>query len=151
MAERRMADVMDESERFGKFGIQPQRGGDRAGNLRDLQGMRQTIAEMVGIARGENLRLGFKAAKSPRMNDAVAVTSVGAAVRMGRLGIAPAAGLFRAHRPGSKSWNWFDGPLRPIPDDPCAFLSAKGIRISAKAYPGHDRPDPRWGCPGIPS
>src|SRR5258706_4996497 len=105
MAERRMANIVDESERFRKLGVQPQRGGDGAGNLCDFQRMRQAIAKMVGIARRENLRLGFKAAKSAGMNDAVAVTRVGTSVRMGRLGITPAAGLFRAHRPGSRSGN----------------------------------------------
>ncbi len=101
MAEWRMADVVNESERFGKLSVQFQSGGDGPGNLRNFQRVRQAIAEMVRVARGENLRLGFEAAKSAGMNDAVAVTRVGTAVRMGRLGVAPAAGLFRAHRPGS--------------------------------------------------
>src|SRR6266581_2451694 len=115
MAERRMADVVDESERFGKLGVQSQRRGDGAGNLRDFQRVRQAITEMVRIARSENLRLGFKAAKSAGMDDAIAVARVVTAVRMGRLRMAPAAGLFHAHRPGSKSGNRFDGPLRHIP------------------------------------
>src|SRR5260370_4523005 len=41
MAERGMANVVDESKRLGKLGVQPQRGGDGAGNLGDLQRMRQ--------------------------------------------------------------------------------------------------------------
>src|SRR5258708_31411562 len=113
--------------------------------------MRQAIAEMVGIAAGENLRLGFQAAKGAGMNNAVAVTRVGTAVRMGRLGIAPAAGVFLAHRPESRSGNWFDGPLRHIPAEPREFLSPGWIRISAKEYPGRDRLDPQWWCPEIPS
>src|SRR5258708_12188620 len=115
MAERGMADVVNESERFGKLGVQSQRGGDRAGNLCDLQRVRQSIAEMVRVARGENLRLGFQAAKSARMNDAVAVTRVGTAVRMGRLGIAPPAGLFPPHPPGPRSGNWYTGSLPKVP------------------------------------
>jgi len=43
MAERRMADVVHECERFGKLGVQPQRRGDGAGNLRDFQRVRQAI------------------------------------------------------------------------------------------------------------
>src|SRR5467141_307999 len=82
MAGRRMANIVDESERFRKFGVQPKRGGDGAGNLCDFQLMRQTIAKMVGISHGENLRLSFKAAKSAGMNYAVAVTRIGTAVRM---------------------------------------------------------------------
>src|SRR6202030_268980 len=99
MPERGMADVVNESERFGKLGVQSQRGGDRAGNLCDFQRVRQAIAEMVRIAGGKNLCLGFQAAKSAGMNDAIAVTRLGTAVAMGRLGRAAAAGLFRAHRP----------------------------------------------------
>ncbi len=105
---------------------------------------------MVRITRGENLRLGFQATKSAGMDDAIAVTRVDAAVRMGRLGITPAAGLFRTHRPWSRSGNWFDGQLRYIPAGPRKFLCAERIRISAKEYPGRDRPDPQWLCPGIP-
>ncbi len=129
MAERGMPDVMDESERFGKLGVQPQRCGDGAGNLCNFQRVRQAIAEMVRIARGENLRLGFQAAKSAGMDDAIAIARVDAAVRMGRLGITPAAGEFRAHRPGSRSGNWFDGPLRYIPAASRDFLCAERIRI----------------------
>src|SRR5258708_28048605 len=151
MAERGMANVVDESKRLGELGVQPQCRGDGAGNLCDLQRMRQAIPEMVGIAGGENLRLGFQAAKGARMNDAVAVTRVDTAVRMGRLGIAPAAGGFRAHRPESRSGNWFDGPLLPIPSQPPQLLCAGWIRISAKEYPGRDRLDPQWWCPEIPS
>src|SRR5258708_20254849 len=76
MAERRMANIVDESERFRKFGVHPKRGGDGAGNLCDFQRMRQAIAKMVGIARGENLRLGFKPAKSAGINDTVAATPI---------------------------------------------------------------------------
>src|SRR6266851_1851567 len=149
MAERRMANIVDKSKRFGKLGVQPQRRGDGTGNLCDFQCVRQAIAKMVGVARGENLRLGFKTAKSAGMDDAIAVTRVDTAVRMGRFGIAPAAGLSRAHRPGSRSGNWFDGPLRHIPAAPREFLGAERIRISAKEYPGRDRLDPQWWCPGI--
>ena len=37
---------------------------------------------MVGIARGEDLRFGFEAAKGARVNDAVAVAGVGGAIGM---------------------------------------------------------------------
>src|SRR6266851_10102547 len=106
---------------------------------------------MVRITRGENLRLGFQATKSAGMDDAIAVTRVGAAVRMRRFGITPAAGLFRAHRPGSRSGNWFDGPLRHVPAAPREFSCAKRIRISVKENPGRARLAPRWRCPEIPS
>ena len=40
----------------------------------DFERVRQAVAKMVGIARGEDLGFGFQAAKSARVNDAVAVT-----------------------------------------------------------------------------
>src|SRR5260370_27992029 len=76
MAQLRMADVMDESERLGKLGVQSQRCGDGAGNLRDFQCVRQAITEMVRIARSGNLRLGVKASKSSVMDDAIAFARV---------------------------------------------------------------------------
>src|SRR5258708_7566536 len=118
MAKRRVADVMDESKRFGKFSVESQRSGDGAGNLCHFQCVRQAIAEMIRIARGEHLRFRFQTAKSAGMDNAIAVTRVDAAVWMGRFGIAPAAGLFRTHRPGSRSGKWFDGPLRHIRAEP---------------------------------
>ncbi len=150
MAERRVADVVDERERFSKVGVQSQRRGDGAGDLGNFERVRQTIAEMIRVACSENLRLGFQATKSAGMDDAIAVARIGTAVRMGRFGIAPAAGLFRAHCPGSRSGNWFDGPLRNIPAEPRNFVCAERIKISAKEYPGRDRPDPQWRYPGIP-
>jgi len=96
---------MDERESFGKLRVQAKRRGDGAGDLRDLQGMRQAIAKMIRVAGGENLRLGFQAPKRAGMDDAIAVTRVITAVRMRRLGVSPAAGVFRAHRPGSRGKN----------------------------------------------
>ena len=118
VAEWRMTDVMDKSERFGKLGVQSQCRSNGAGNLRDFQRMRQAIAEMVRIARSEYLRLGFEAAKRTRMDNPIAVTRVVTAVRVRRFGITPPAGSFGAHRPRSRSGDWFDGPLRHIPAEP---------------------------------
>jgi hypothetical protein len=112
VTERRVADIVNEREGFGEFGVQAERRGHGAGDLRDFERMRQAIAEMVGVARGEDLRFGFEAAKRAGMNDAVAVSRVVAAVGMRGLRIAAAARLLGVHRPGSKSGNSIDGPLR---------------------------------------
>src|SRR5258708_18313479 len=53
VAEGRMADVVNKRERFGKLGVQSECGSNRAGNLRDLESVRQAIAEMVRIARSK--------------------------------------------------------------------------------------------------
>src|SRR5882757_1226306 len=103
MAEGRVADVMHKGEGFSKLGVQPERSGNGAGNLRNLQGVRQPIAKVVGKPRSEYLRLGFEAAKSAGMNNAVAVPRVKTPVRMQRFRIAAAAGAFGTHRPWRKS------------------------------------------------
>ena len=82
MAERRMADIVDQRQRFGEIGIQMQSAGNGACDLRDFEGVREAIAEMIGIARGEDLRFGFQAAESARMDDAVAVARVIVAIGM---------------------------------------------------------------------
>jgi hypothetical protein len=48
MPKGRMADVVSQGEGFRQFGIQPQRGGQSAGDLGDLQSMGQAAAEVVG-------------------------------------------------------------------------------------------------------
>jgi hypothetical protein len=58
-----MPDVMYQSKRFGKGGVQSQGTGDGTCNLRHFDCVGQAISKVVGIARGENLRLGFQAAK----------------------------------------------------------------------------------------
>ena len=80
MAKWRMANVVNECERFGECGVQAQSGCDGAGDLRNFDGVRQAIAKMIGKAHGENLGLGFQAAKGARVHDAIAVTNVFAAV-----------------------------------------------------------------------
>jgi len=91
VAEGRMPDVMDEGESFGKFRVKAERCGNRASDLRNFQSMREPIAKMIGITDGEDLRLGFKAAEGTRVNDAVTVPRVFAAVGMRWFRIAAAA------------------------------------------------------------
>ena len=91
VAERRVADVVDQSQSFGKFTIEAEGCGNGARNLRDFKGVGEAIAEMVGVARGENLGLGFQAAKGPRMDDAVPIASVLRAIGMARFAKAAAA------------------------------------------------------------
>jgi hypothetical protein len=97
MAEGRMADVVNESERFGEAGVEPQSIGNCARNLSDLDGMRQPVAEMIGITGCENLGLGFQAAKGARVNYAVAVAAQesgargSAALPLRRMPAAPAS------------------------------------------------------------
>lgn len=99
MAEGRMTDVVDQGQRFDKFGIEAQRGSDGTGNLRDFQGVGQAIAKVIGKPRGENLRFRFQAAKGAGMDDAVAVARVFTAVSVRRFREAPPEGSSRVQGP----------------------------------------------------
>jgi hypothetical protein len=53
---------------------------------------------MIGVPKGKNLGLVLQPAKRPRVDDAIAVTLERVAVRMFRLRITPAEGIFYSHR-----------------------------------------------------
>jgi len=98
MAEWRMANVMHQGEGLNQIDIKTQLSSDGSGDLCDLDGMGKTIAKMVGVTAGEDLGFGFEAAKSPGVDDAIAVALKVVAVRMLRLGITASAGLLHPHR-----------------------------------------------------
>src|SRR6516165_8015300 len=52
---------------------------------------------MVGVAPGEDLSLGFEAAKCPGVDDTIAITLKVVPVRMRRLGNTAPAGLLHPH------------------------------------------------------
>ena len=88
---------MHQGQRFHQIGVQSKLRGDGARDLRDFDGVRQPVAEVVGVAAGENLRLRFQPAKGAGMDDAVAVALKVVAVGMRRLGMAASARVFHAH------------------------------------------------------
>src|SRR5437660_3304472 len=55
--------------------------------------MRQAVAEVIGVAPGEDLRLGLKPSKGAGVNHAIAVALEIVAVGVRRLSKAPSAGL----------------------------------------------------------
>ena len=73
MAERRVAEIVGERQRLGQVLVEPQRAGDRAGDLRHLEGMGQARAEMVALVIDEDLGLVLQPAEGGRVDDAVAV------------------------------------------------------------------------------
>ena len=89
MPKRRMPDVVDQRQRLGQIRVEVQRSGHGARHLRHFDRVRQPVAEMIGIARGEDLRLRFEAPERPRMNHAIAVPRIVVAVTMPRLRPAP--------------------------------------------------------------
>jgi len=87
--ERWMPDVMHQSQRLGQIGIQSEGPGDNSRDLGHFEGMRKTIAKMIGIARGEDLRFCFQTPECPRVDDTVAIPRVNIPVGVRRLGITP--------------------------------------------------------------
>ena len=57
MAERRMAEIVRQRQRLGEVLVEPERAGERAGDLRDFQRMGQPGAVVVALVIDEHLRL----------------------------------------------------------------------------------------------
>src|SRR5215831_17801539 len=64
VAERRMADVVNERQDFGEIYVQRECSGNGSGDLRDFQCMGQAVAEVIGVAAGEDLGFGFQTPES---------------------------------------------------------------------------------------
>ncbi len=90
MAEGRVAEVVRQRQRLGQILVEPQRAGQRAGDLRHLDRVGQARAEMVALVVDEDLRLVLQPAERGRVDDAVAVALELAAGR--RAGLAAPAG-----------------------------------------------------------
>ena len=86
MAERRVAEIVAERDRFGEIVVEPKRPGERARDLRHLDGMGEAGAEMVALVIDEDLGLVGEAAEGGGMDDAVAVALELAARRRGGSG-----------------------------------------------------------------
>ena len=86
MPKRRVAEIVAERDRFRKVVVEPQRPGQRAGDLRHLDGVRQAGAEMIAVVIDEHLGLVGEAAEGGRMHDAVAVALEFCARRRRRFG-----------------------------------------------------------------
>src|ERR1700733_745595 len=73
VAKRRMADIMHQSEGLNQVDIQAELRRNRSRDLRNFQGVGQTITKMIGMAGGKNLGFRLKPAKSSGVDDAIAV------------------------------------------------------------------------------
>jgi hypothetical protein len=78
----------------------------------------QAIAEVVGVAAGENLGLRLQTPESAGMNDAVAVALKVVAVGMRRFGMAASAGIFYADGVGGEL-----GVSGQLPVPSCQFTA----------------------------
>ena len=86
VAEGRMADVVDQRERFSEVFVERERAGDVTGDLHDFDRMCQARAEVIRGARGEDLRLAGEASKGASLHDALAVALERSSVRVRRRG-----------------------------------------------------------------
>nr|GEU28520.1 hypothetical protein [Tanacetum cinerariifolium] len=85
VAERRMAQVVRQRNRFHQVFVQAQIARDGAAHLRHFQAVREAGAEQVAFVVKKNLGLVFEPAERRRMDDAVAVALELAARRVRRL------------------------------------------------------------------
>src|ERR1700733_13400275 len=79
MSKRWMTDVMNQRKGLGQVFIQAKRGGRGAGDLRDLNGVSQTAAKVIGGAAGKDLRLSCEPPEGAGLHDALAVALKGRA------------------------------------------------------------------------
>src|SRR5258708_34919245 len=74
MPKRRVADVVNQRQRLRQIFVQAKRGRDSPGDLRNLHGVGQAAAKMVGSAAGEYLRLPSQTPEGTGLHNALAIT-----------------------------------------------------------------------------
>ena len=139
VAERRVAHVVAQRDGLGQRLVEAQRGGQRARDLGDLEGVGQARDEMVVLGVEEDLGLVLEPAEGLGVDDPIAVTLEGGPKWVGVLGTGSSA---RIGRPGGR---WGETGLFGFPD---WTVAPKERRIALR--PGHSRSiDPRtaWYCP----
>src|SRR5580765_223446 len=93
-----MPEIVHQGQRLHQVDVHMQGRGQRARNLRNLKGVCQAVAEMIGEAPREDLRLCFQPPECSGVDDAVAIALKVVAVGMLELRIAPTARLFNTNR-----------------------------------------------------
>jgi iron-sulfur cluster assembly protein len=94
MAEGGMAKIVAKGEGLGEVFVEPERSGNRAGDLGDFQRMGQPCAEMIALMSHKNLGFLLQAPKSCRVDYAVPVTLERRAGRRRRLFEEASAAVF---------------------------------------------------------
>jgi hypothetical protein len=73
MPKRWMADVVNQRKRLRQIFIQTERGGNGSGDLRNLDGVGQAAAKVIGGAAGKYLRLAREAPEGTGLHNAFAI------------------------------------------------------------------------------
>ena len=106
VAERRMADIVDQREGLAKVFVEVERLCDRAGDLRDLESVRQPAAEMVGRTVGKDLGLARHAPEGAGVGDASAIALERGAIGVNIFGVGAGGervlAVAPAHRAGGE-------------------------------------------------
>ena len=76
MTEGRMAQIMPQRDRLCQVFVQPERSGDRAGDLCDLQRMRESCPVVIARRRQKDLRLVLQSPERLGMQDPVPVSLI---------------------------------------------------------------------------
>ena len=139
VSEGRMADVMDQSESFDQVDVEAHQTGDCAGNLGDLQGVGEAVAEMIRKAGGENLGSclpdGEKRANEPRGHGRAGNHCDSGAAARETCARGSARGGPRS-RAGNCSEQWGCRAAEPVRAGYCAPLRNISAARSAAAVPG---------------
>ena len=98
VAERRMAEIVRQSQRLGQILVKVKRAGERACHLRHFERVGQARPVVIALVEHEDLRLVLEAAKGRRMDDAVAIAAERVAVFAGGLRVKPAPAFVRIAR-----------------------------------------------------
>jgi hypothetical protein len=80
MAKGRVANIVHQGQSLNELCVDPQSGGHRAGDLGDFKRVCKSIAKVIGEAGAEDLRFCFQTPERARVDDAVAVARIFAAV-----------------------------------------------------------------------
>ena len=81
-----MPDVVGQCQRLSQIFVETQHASDSTCDLRHLNGMRQTISEMIGNPRRKDLGLIFQTPERPGMDNAVPIPLKFIAVSVGKFG-----------------------------------------------------------------
>ena len=105
VAERRVAKIMRERQRFGEIVVEAERAGKRARDLADFERMGEPGAEMIALMRNKDLCLMGEPAEGRAMNDAVAI-ALKFRARRRRRAPRPGGRGFVPHRPHKERAAW---------------------------------------------
>src|SRR5690348_7124670 len=103
-----MADIVGQRQRLREVFVQADRRSHGARDLRNLNRMREAIAEMIGEAGREDLGLVLEPAEGASMHHAVAIALKFVAVGMREFGVSASAGALQWEAQMSeRSWSHY--------------------------------------------